>query len=213
MRDFQITRHILGIYAHITKTNITSCPPISKLQQYLFRGVSWMSCSFNCLYHQGAVSGSHFHHLADGWFCWSFLTWTCHPIVIKMDQSNCSIQLDVSCPQWRIPAKTFRHWGLAVNSFRSRCSENSVVVTPVATSSWRLTRFASLWVSQLAAITTVTGLLENQLGDDASNVGLAKRKENSNNSPSWSKVLPILIIRTTKYSWILVRSHTHSLCP
>ena len=37
MRDFQITRHILGIYANITKTNITSCPPISKLQQYLFR--------------------------------------------------------------------------------------------------------------------------------------------------------------------------------
>lgn len=40
---------------------------------------------------------------------------------------------------------------------------------------------------------TITGLLENQLGDDASNIGLAKCNEKHGNSPSSNKRLPTLI--------------------
>lgn len=46
---------------------------------------------------------------------------------------------------------------------------------------------------------TIAGLLENQLGDDASNIGLAKCNEKHGNWPSWSKGLPTLINQFSAY--------------
>lgn len=187
-------------YPYISSHKLTLHPVHSKLQQYLLRiwilllhqGLSWMICSFNCLCCQGAVGCRHFHHLADGWFCWSLLTWTCDTMVVRMHQPvlfnwtlpapnapprESLLELRLSTYQFIQFPMLWKHCGYTHGNFFVAAQDISF----------------STSVTASCHHNTITGLLENQLGDDASNIGLAKCNEKHGNSPSSNKRLPTLI--------------------
>lgn len=201
-------------YSYISSHNLTLHPVHSKLQQFLLRfwklllhqGLSWMICSFNCMYRQGAVGCRHFHHLADRWFCWSLLTWTCNTMVIRMHQQ---VLFNWMLPAPNAPCENLLELRLATCRFIQfpmlwkHGGDTGGNFFVAAHDIWFSTSVTASWHHN-----TITGLLENQLGDDASNIGLAKCNEKHNNSPSWSKGLPTLIKQ------LLVRtSEVTQFCP